>query len=367
MAVGAALMRAEHSLVGANADSISCTNGSSADHPEKRAATRQQGTMTKGQLPSSFEFRALQVFAVTAEQGSMTQAAKVLGLTQSGVSQIIAGLEDSIGRQLFDRTIRPIVLTKVGQVLLRQSQRILGDLQSAFVEAAESERSELPSLNIAMPESLANVIGPRLYRRKREMARFWRISNGLMPDQRAKFNTHAADLMITEESNTSDLLEVERYNLFTEPYVLIFPKDFALARELGQHLADSTFIRFSLRSSVGRQTEAQLARLQLKFPSQVEFDSVVGHATAVSYGLGWGITTPLCLFPIPGIFDKLEVVPITRGKFGRRMTLLARRQLLGSAPRLVADECRAILTEEVFPELVERLPWLADQLLIGEA
>lgn len=321
---------------------------------------------TSGQLPSSFEFRALQVFVVTAEQGSMTQAAKVLGLTQSGVSQIIAGLEDSVGRQLFDRSIRPIVLTKVGQALLRQSQKILGDLQSAFVEATESESGELSSLNIAMPESLANVLGPRLYRRKAEMARFWRISNGLMPDQRAKFNTHAADLMITEESNTSDMLEVDRYNLFTEPYVLIFPKGFAQAPELGPHLSESTFIRFSLRSSAGRQTEAQLNRLQLKFPSQIEFNSVVGHAMAVSFGLGWGITTPLCLFQVPGIFEQLDVFPIVRGKFGRRMTMLARQQVLGSAPRILVDECRAILVEEVFPELLTKLPWLEELLRVGE-
>jgi DNA-binding transcriptional LysR family regulator len=322
--------------------------------------------MNKGQLPSGFEFRALQVFVVTAEQGSMTQAAKVLGLTQSGVSQIIAGLEDSVGRQLFDRSIRPIVLTKVGQVLLRQGQKILGDLNSAFVEATESERGELASLNIAMPESLANVLGPRLYRRKGDLARNWRISNGLMPDQRAKFNTHAADIMITEESNTSDMLDVERFNLFTEPYVLIFPKKFGLAPELGQHLADSPFIRFSLRSSMGRQTEAQLNRLQLKYPSNIEFDSIVGHATAVSYGLGWGITTPLCLFQVPWAFDQLSIHPITRGKFGRRMTLLARPQMLGSAPRVIVDECRAILEEEVFPQLLTHLPWLEGSFKVGE-
>lgn len=322
--------------------------------------------MNKGQLPSSFEFRALQVFVVTAEQASMTQAAKVLGLTQSGVSQIIAGLEEIIGRQLFDRSIRPIVLTKAGQVLLKQSQRILGDLNSAFVEATESDSGELASLNIAMPESLANVLGPRLYRRKGDLARFWRISNGLMPDQRAKFNTHAADLMITEESNTSDMLEVERFNLFTEPYVLIFPRNFALAPELGPHLAESTFIRFSLRSSAGRQTEAQLNRLQLKFPAQIEFDSVVGHATAVAFGLGWGITTPLCLFQVPGIFEQLQVHPIVRGKFGRRMTLLARQHTLGSAPRIIAEDCRAILSEEVFPELVAELPWLDGLMQVGE-
>ncbi|MDE2435246.1 MAG: LysR family transcriptional regulator [Sphingomonadales bacterium] len=322
--------------------------------------------MTPGNLPGSFDFRALQVFVVTAEQGSMTAAAKVLGLTQSGVSQIIASLEESVGRQLFDRSIRPILLTKVGQVLMRQSQKILSDLNSAYVEAAESEGNELSSLTIAMPESLANVLGPRLIQRKPEIAKFWHISNGLLPEQRAKFNTHAADLMITEESNTSDMLDVDRFNLFSEPYVLIFPKDFQLTPELGPHLSASPFIRFSLRSSMGRQTEAQLNRLQLKFPSQIEFDSVVGHATAISFGLGWGITTPLCLFQVSDILDKVAVYPIARGKFGRRMTLLARQHALGSAPRIVTEECRDILSQDVFPALLGRMPWLEDSLRVGE-
>jgi DNA-binding transcriptional LysR family regulator len=322
--------------------------------------------MSQGDIPANFEFRALQVFVTTAEQGGMTGAAKVLGLTQSGVSQIIAGLEDSVGQQLFDRSMRPIVLTKVGQVLLRQSQRILGEVRNAFLEASENESGELPSLNIAMPESLANILGPRLYRRKSDMAKFWRISNGLTPDQRAKFNSHAADIIITEESNTSDMIDVERFNLFTEPYVLIFPKDFALPQELGPHLAESRFIRFSLRSSTGRQTEAQLSRMQLKFPSEIEFDSIVGHTTAVAYGLGWGITTPLCLFQVPEILDQISIRPITRGKFGRRMTMVVRENVLGAAPRLLVEECRAILAEEVFPSLTEKLGWLADSLVLGD-
>lgn len=322
--------------------------------------------MTKSQIPPHFEFRALQVFVTTAEQGGMTQAAKVLGLTQSGVSQIIAGLEEAVGRQLFDRSMRPIVLTKTGQIMLRQAQKILNDLGQAFVEATESDSGELASLNIAMPESLANVLGPRLYRRKADMAKFWRITNGLMSEQRAKFNTHAADMIITEESNTSDMVDVDRYNVFTEPYVLIFPKNFSLAQELGQHLDKSTLIRYSMRSSAGRQTEAQLSRLQLKFPNIIEFDSVVGHASAVAYGLGWGITTPLCLFQVPGIFDQVTVKPIVRGKFGRRMTLAAREQILGNAPRIIVEECRSILSEEVFPLLIKELPWLEDSLLLGE-
>jgi len=319
----------------------------------------------KSHLPSNFEFRALQAFVVTAEQGGMTRAAEVLGLTQSSVSQTISALETAVGKQLFDRAVRPIVLTSAGHALLLHSQKILGDVQQAFVAASEADSGELATLSIAMPESLANVLGPRLYRRRRELSKFWRISNGLMPDQRAKFNTHVADIMITEEGNISDLIGVERHLILAEPYVLIFPKNFDLPMDLGPHLAQRTMIRFSLRSSAGRQTEAQLERLRLKFPAEIEFDACTGHTTAVADGLGWGISTPLCLFQTPGLMDRIEIVPITRGAFSRRMTLIAREGSLGAAPEIVTSECRAILDEEVIPAIAEKLPWLGETLHAG--
>lgn len=320
----------------------------------------------KSLLPANFEFRALQAFVVTAEQGGMTKAAQVLGLTQSSISQTISALEAAVGKQLFDRAVRPIVLTSAGHALLSHGQKILGEVQKAYVAASEAESGELATMSIAMPESLANILGPRLYRRRRDLAGFWRISNGLMPDQRAKFNSHTADLMITEESNIADLIGVERHLVLAEPYVLIFPKGFDLPMELGQHLADRTMIRFSLRSSAGRQTEAQIERLKLRFPAQIEFDSCTGHTTAVAFGLGWGISTPMCLFQTPELLDEITVMPITRGAYGRRMTLIARQGSLGAAPEVVTSECRAILNEEVFPKITEKLPWLATSLHAGD-
>jgi DNA-binding transcriptional LysR family regulator len=337
---------------------------SSADDLPVTTPPRNPG-MSQGQLPSSFEFRALQAFVVTAEQGGMTKAAQVLGLTQSSVSQTISALETAVGKQLFDRAVRPIVLTSAGHALLRHAQKILSEVQQAFVAASESESGELATLSIAMPESLANVLGPRLYRRRREISSFWRISNGLMPDQKAKFHSHVADIMITEEGNISDLIGVERHLILAEPYVLIFPKDFDLPMELGPHLAERTMIRFSLRSSAGRQTEAQMERLRYKFPAQIEFDACTAHTTAVAYGLGWGISTPLCLFQTPELMDQIEIVPISRGAFGRRMTLIAREGSLGAAPDIVTSECRDILREEVIPPIVEKLPWLADAIQAG--
>lgn len=319
----------------------------------------------KTNLPSNFEFRALQAFVVTAEQGGMTKAAEVLGLTQSSISQTISVLESAIGKQLFDRGVRPIVLTSAGHALLRHSQKIMSEVHEAFVAASESDSREFTSLSIAMPESLANVLGPRLFRRRGGLSRFWRISNGLMPDQKAKFNSHVADLMITEDSNIYDLIGVERHLILSEPYVLIFPRNFDLPMELGPHLAQRTMIRFSLRSSVGRQTEAQMERLRYKFPARIEFDSCTGHTSAVAMGLGWAISTPLCLFQTPALMDEVEIRPIGRGSFGRRMTLIARNGVLGSAPEAVTNECRAILSEEVVPEVIARCAWLSESMHVG--
>ena len=313
-----------------------------------------------------FEFRTLQVFVTTAEQGGMTRGAEVLGMTQSGVSQTIAALEETVGKRLFDRTVRPIVLTGAGQALLTRGKAILADVQQAYLEAAEEEALQLARLSITMPESLANVLGPRLYNRASDMARSWRIANGLFPDQQARFTAHAADIMVTDDTHVTGMVGVERHVILSEPYVLIFPRNFPLEMELGPQLIGSRLIRFSSRSSVGRMTEAQLGRLQLRFPEEIEFDSVTGHSQAVANGDGWGITTPLCLFQNPGVIERLEVRPIRRGSFKRRMTLVARDGMLGSAARTIAQHCRDILTGEVFPELFAHLPWLEEPMDTGE-
>jgi hypothetical protein len=66
------------------------------------------------------------------------------------------------------------------------------------------------------------------------------------------------------------------------------------------------------------------------------------------------------------LLDEITVMPITRGAYGRRMTLIARQGSLGTAPEVVTSECRAILREEVFPKITEKLPWLAESLHTGD-
>ena len=105
---------------------------------------------------------------------------------------------------------------------------------------------------------------------------------------------------------------------------------------------DLPFLRISLRSAMGLRIERQLNRLRVKFPDVVEFDRAPAQATAVARGMGWGVTTPLCLLEKPDVLDGLKIMPITRGAFSRQFDLLAREDTLGEIPRELALEARRI-------------------------
>jgi DNA-binding transcriptional LysR family regulator len=80
----------------------------------------------------------MEVFAIVAEQGSLSGAARVLGLTPSSISRIITRTERRIGTRLLLRTTRAITLTTEGEAYLRGARRILADM--AEVEDAITDQ-----------------------------------------------------------------------------------------------------------------------------------------------------------------------------------------------------------------------------------
>jgi len=80
------------------------------------------------QTVSSLLFsNTLKVFLVVCEHRNLTKAAKILGMSQSAISQNIQKLEETLGVKLFDRDIRPIAL-KIEAILLQQQ------IQKRFAE-----------------------------------------------------------------------------------------------------------------------------------------------------------------------------------------------------------------------------------------
>ncbi len=72
-----------------------------------------------------FDTQLLRTFATVAEIGNMTQASRVLNLTQGAVSQHIKRLETQLGSTLFRRERPGLSLTAAGDRLFGRARRLL--------------------------------------------------------------------------------------------------------------------------------------------------------------------------------------------------------------------------------------------------
>jgi LysR family transcriptional regulator for metE and metH len=82
----------------------------------------------------SLEIRHLKVVAAIAEEGSVTRAGNRLHLTQSALSHQLRDAEQHLGRPLFERRSKKMVLTEAGQRLLRSARSVLGEIEQAEKE-----------------------------------------------------------------------------------------------------------------------------------------------------------------------------------------------------------------------------------------
>lgn len=105
---------------------------------------------------------AMALFAVVANEGSFTAAARVCGLPKSTLSQRIAELESQLGMRLLQRTTRRLSLTAAGQAYLVHCQAMLEAAEAA--EAAISRLRDAPSgqLRITAPEASGTLLLPAL-------------------------------------------------------------------------------------------------------------------------------------------------------------------------------------------------------------
>ena len=87
---------------------------------------------------TSFDWNQARAFLVTAEEGSLSAAARALGFTQPTLSRQVAGLEEALGVTLFERTSRELLLTQAGIKVLEHF-RTMGDAANRVSLAAAGQ------------------------------------------------------------------------------------------------------------------------------------------------------------------------------------------------------------------------------------
>ncbi|SFK53916.1 transcriptional regulator, LysR family [Pseudovibrio ascidiaceicola] len=90
----------------------------------------------------SFDWNQARAFLVTAEEGSLSAAARALGLTQPTLGRQVSALEEALGVTLFERVGRSLTLTQAGFELL-EHVKSMGEAANRISLAASGQSQEI--------------------------------------------------------------------------------------------------------------------------------------------------------------------------------------------------------------------------------
>ena len=313
-----------------------------------------------------FDLRSLEVFARVAETGNMTAAAERLGMTQSSISQTLSNLESNLNTELMDRSVRPMELTTAGRFLYDRSMSLLKEALKTNQAIQHADFTQLQHVKIALVDSIATAVGKNLIEAVKKRTRDWSVSTGLSHQHGHALLSRNADIIISDDA-LEDYPGLSRRLILREPFILALPNSYkGNVTDLQRLQSELDFIRYSENSLIGQTIERYLRRIELEPPQRLQLDNSFAIVSSVSSGMGWTLTTPLCLFQTGIKLHQVQCLPLPGKPLHRTITLVARRDELGDLPKKIASDSIDILRNKFLSEIGVELPWLLEQIEVGE-
>ena len=235
----------------------------------------------------------VEVFVATAEETSISAAARRLGTSAATVSQQLTNLEGAIGATLLNRGERPVTLTPAGEMFLRRANTILNEADQARAELAMADFSRLTRFRLGMIEDFDADVTPRLLSLMGEELKSCQflLETGASHRLYDLLDTRALDVIVAADMG-GPWEGMEVHPLLTEPFVVAVPKGAINGDDVLRHLRRMPLIQYTTRHYMGRLIAGHLARQNLMLAHRFELDSYHAIMAMVAQGAGWTILTP---------------------------------------------------------------------------
>ena len=241
------------------------------------------------------DYRQLEMFQAVITLGTVTEAARHLGVTQPAVSTAMTKLERNVGFLLFRRDGRRLVPTAEARQLSSQAFRVLADFRQLTDAAAGISAAQSGTLTLATNPSPAVAWLPTIaaaFQRKRPQVKL-RLITRSSEDVRLLSASSAFDLGLAEAPFTQSEILLRRYSFAR---VVALPPGHRLAAHaiLTPNLLDNEPIVATVSSSwnwatVARTFEAAGAQCRVV----AECDFTVIALNMVAAGMGVCLADPL--------------------------------------------------------------------------
>ncbi|WP_417538378.1 LysR family transcriptional regulator [Marinobacter sp.] len=257
---------------------------------------------------------ALKAFLTIVDQGSFSEAAEQLHLTQPAISKRLAALENQLGTTLIDRTHRQIRLTDTGSRLLPHARKILDEIHNARVALSPDSELLEGELQIIASHHIGLHHLPKWLRRfKREYPQvtinLQFMESDAAYEQMRKRNAELAFVTLSDSM-------LPNFNVFAQwpdPMAFVAGADHPLATVKKPTLADLA-PHPALLPDTSTSTYRAVSRLflekSLPLHPQMPTNYLETLKMMTSVGLGWSV------LPLSMVDESLKVLevkqPVTR-------------------------------------------------------
>lgn len=303
----------------------------------------------------------LDVFLTLCDTRSFSLAAQKLTLTQSAITKKIQRLENNLGVDLFDRSKRPIDLTKEGAVLMHQAKLAREALERTAGEIREGAFLR-PEFRVGTIESLAKCFLPSFIANVRQEASRVLAVTGTSQTLISALQHREIDFAFVSDL-FSEMQGLTRLKVFEERSVLLMPAKFAAGHSKKWtwdeiQLCGLPYLQYFRDGGAGRLNDTYLSLLHLDIPARIEVDSTSTMLSLVANGIGWTITRALAILQNPEKAKDVIVLPLPAPELSRPLYLVARPDESQRLISRVGEVSRKIFNNEITPELKKIAPWL---------
>jgi len=168
--------------------------------------------------------RHIEVFHAIYTTGSITNAAKLLYVSQPSVSKVLSHAELQLGFRLFDRVKGRLIATHEADLLFEEADRLYQQMSTVNDAAENIKNNDLGQISLALTPALGFDIVPS------SVAEFRTKHQNIIFDIKTLHNERALKHLLSHKSEVAILFSPEKYagineiNFGSAKLVVVYPK-----------------------------------------------------------------------------------------------------------------------------------------------
>ncbi|WP_321915480.1 MULTISPECIES: LysR substrate-binding domain-containing protein [unclassified Paraburkholderia] len=252
--------------------------------------------------------RMLRTLQAVARSGSFATAAEKTALTQAAVSLQMRGLEEALGRQIFDRRARQVALTREGREICAKVEHILALIDELPASAGDTMRG---SIIIGAVVSVIGALSLAVAHLKTGHPELEvRLTSARSNELARMVEDGDVDLAVVVGSADGSLHESLAWSpLYEEPLMLVTSRA-TPGDDARRILRERSFLRFDRRVPTGVVIDHALTELGIEPLEYLELNSIETIVSLVRNDVGvsvlpvlqggkWRSDPNLRLVPLP--------------------------------------------------------------------